>query len=271
MPKKPGVYHRPDNMTEALQLLDSPDSVVLAGGTKLLASESGLPVDRVVDLQGLGLNQIDGVQGMLIVGATCTLSDLAATLAQEYPLEPASALLREVIQREGPNTYRNAATLGGSIASRLPDSELLAALLVLEARLRIAGQPGAEEISLAAYLGANEQEAGLITGIEIPWTHGQGATERVARTPADYPIVSIIAWRSADGSTRLAATGIAPRPVRLLAAETAVAAGLSEETIPAAANAARDATIHPGDFRGDAVYRAAMAEVLTRRVLQELG
>ena len=85
---------------------------------------------------------------MLDVGATCTLTDLAAALARDYPSDPASVLLREVIQREGPNTYRNAATLGGSIASRLPDSELLAALLVLEARLTFAGLSGTEEISL---------------------------------------------------------------------------------------------------------------------------
>ncbi len=270
MPKKPGAYHRPDSVGETLQLLDRPNSAILAGGTKLLASESGLAVDHVVDLQALGLNQIDGGQGMLSAGATCTLADFAATLAQDYVSDPASVLLQEVIHREGPNTYRNAATLGGSIASRLADSELLAALLVLEARLIIAGQSGSEDISLVTYLGADEWEAGLITNIEIPWTVGQGATERLARTPADYPIVSIAAWRSADGTTRLAATGIAARPVRLLAAETAVAGGLSEETIPAAASAARDATSHPGDFRGDTAYRAEMAEVLTRRVLQEL-
>jgi CO/xanthine dehydrogenase FAD-binding subunit len=37
--------------------------------------------------------------------------------------------------------------------------------------------------------------------------------------------------------------------------------------IAAAAEAARAATTHPGDFRGDAAYRAEMAAVLTRRVL----
>jgi CO/xanthine dehydrogenase FAD-binding subunit len=39
----------------------------------------------------------------------------------------------------------------------------------------------------------------------------------------------------------------------------------------AAAAAAKAANAHPGDFRGDANYRAEMAAVLTKRVLDEIG
>lgn len=271
MPKKPGAYHRPENIEQALQLLGKPNSVILAGGTKLLASESGLPVDHVIDLQALGLNQIEAGQDLLAVGGTCRLNDLAEALARDYPSEPASVLLQEVIHREGPNTYRNAATIGGSIASRLPDSELLAALLVLDARLNFAGQSGPEEISLAAYLEAEDPQQGLISNVQIPWTNGQGAAERVARTPADYPIVSVIAWHPSGESLRLAATGIGSLPERLYSAEEIFSGDPGEEAAAAAASAAKEATNHPGDFRGDAGYRAQMAEVLTKRVLQRLG
>lgn len=271
MPKKPGAYHRPDSLTEALQLLSQPNSVILAGGTKLLASESGLPADHVIDLQALDLNQIDAGQEVLDVGATCTLNDLAAALARDYPSDPASVLIQEVIRKEGPNTYRNAATLGGSIASRLPDSELLAALLVLETRLTFAGLSGTEETSLAAYLVGDDTQTRLISSLQIPWTKGQGATERVARTPADYPIVSVVAWLPSGGAVRLAATGIGSLPERLYAAEKILPAEFNEDDVSAAASAAKNAAHHPGDFRGDAAYRAQMAEVLTRRVLQRLG
>ena len=96
---------------------------------------------------------------------------------------------------------------------------------------------------------------------------GRGTAERVARTPADYPIVSVTLWQPHDGAPRLAATGIAARPLRLTAAEAALRSGRDEVAIAAAAEAARAATTHPGDFRGDAAYRAEMAAVLTRRVL----
>jgi probable selenate reductase FAD-binding subunit len=271
MPKKPGAYHRPKNLSEALQLLAQPGSVALAGGTKLLASEAGLPADHVIDLQSLGLDQIEADEDILNIGATCTLSDLAAALARENPSEPASVFLQEAIHSEGPNTYRNAATVGGSIASRLPDSELLAALLVLDAHLIFAKGSDSEGISLAAYLEAGDPQQGLITSVQIPWAHGRGAAERVARTPADYPIVSITVWYPSGGPVRLAATGIGPYPERLYAAENVLSGELDAATVDAAAMVVKENVHHPGDFRGDTAYRAQMAEVLTRRVLQALS
>ena len=53
-------------------------------------------------------------------------------------------------------------------------------------------------------------------------------------------------------------------------AETAVSQQLDEKCIEAAATAAAAANQHPGDFRGNAGYRADMAAVLTRRVLSTL-
>jgi probable selenate reductase FAD-binding subunit len=270
MPKKPGAYHRPKNLSEALQLLDQPGSVALAGGTKLLASEAGIPADHVIDLQSLGLNQIEAGEGLLTVGATCTLSDFAAVLARENPSEPASVLLQEAIHHEGPNTYRNAATVGGSIASRLPDSELLAALLALEARLSFASSSNSGETSLAAYLNTGDPSA-LITSVQIPWIDGRGAVARVARTPADYPIVSIAAWHPSSGSVRLAATGLGPYPERLYAAENVLSGELDQDAVDAAAAVVKENIHHPGDFRGDTAYRAQMGEVLARRVLLELS
>jgi CO/xanthine dehydrogenase FAD-binding subunit len=168
-------------------------------------------------------------------------------------------LLQQAIHYSGPNTYRNAATLGGTIASRLPDSELLAALLVLEAQLHLAN---GEAMSLVDYLAAGERPSTLIIAVTIPWANGQGRSERVARTPADYPIVSITLWQPEEGSGRLAATGLGERPFRLTTAE----AHLNDSQ--AAAAAAQSANQHPGDFRGNAAYRAEMAAVLTKRVCE---
>jgi CO/xanthine dehydrogenase FAD-binding subunit len=271
MPKKPRAYHRPKSLAEALQLLAQPDSVALAGGTKLLASEDGLPVDHVIDLQALGLNQVEAERDELIVGATCTLTEFAAALARDYPDEPLSLLLQQVVKREGPNTYRNAATLGGTIASRLPDSELLAVLLVVDARLKFAWSAEAHEESFSAYLEAGDAHHGLVVSLQIPWSRGRGAVERVARTPADYPIVSVAAWYPEGEQIRLAATGISSLPIRLFSAEEFLKTEFNEDVIIAAARAAKESARHPGDFRGDAAYRAQMAEVLTRRALMGLS
>ncbi|RMG93193.1 MAG: hypothetical protein D6706_15815 [Chloroflexi bacterium] len=263
MPKRPAAYYRPETLSEALQLLTQPDTVPLAGGTKLLAGDV---TSAVVDLQLLGLNEIVLENGVLEAGATVRLSDLAAWLQANGG--DAAALLLTAIRQAGPNTYRNAATLGGTIASRLPDSELLAVLLVLEASL-VLYAPAETEMSLAAYLAAEERPSGLITHIRIPWGAGTGRSERVARTPADYPIVAIVCWQPAGEKPRLAGTGLGKRPFRLTAAEACLTPQFTDEMIQQAAAAAHDACHHPGDFRGDAEYRADMAAVLTRRVLRE--
>jgi CO/xanthine dehydrogenase FAD-binding subunit len=276
MPAKPDAYYRPPHLAEALQLLQKPDVVPLAGGTSLLASEEGLPVAGVVDLQDLGLNQLDPAEDQLRLGAMVRLAELDEFLTTEAPYHPITSLLRRAIHHAGPNTYRNVATVGGIIAGRLPDSELLAALLALEAgveigRLEMGGSGDWEIERLEDYLGMEERPRELITAVIVPWVEGRGGSERVARTPADYPIVSVTAWQPAGQTPRLAATGVAVRPVRLPGAEGAVASGLNEQTVRAAAVAAKTSSNHAGDFRGDAAYRAEMAAVLTHRLLASLG
>jgi CO/xanthine dehydrogenase FAD-binding subunit len=176
-------------------------------------------VTGVVDLQRLGLNQIELSDGGLQVGATVRLTDWADFLAEQADNSPA-ALLLNGIRRSGPNTYRNAATVGGTIASRLPDSELLAALLVLDAQCIFTMKKRLmADSDAAAYAQRLSDRRSilptLITHITIPWQEGRGVSERVARTPADYPIVSITGWQGQDGAVRLAATGLAERPFRL--------------------------------------------------------
>jgi CO/xanthine dehydrogenase FAD-binding subunit len=257
MPQKPKAYTRPTTLDEAIDLLKKPDTAPLAGGTKLLANGTAV---SVVDLQDLGLNQIGFSEDVLMVGATATLAELDAFLVANGRSGDPSSLLRRAIRQAGPNTYRNAATLGGCIASRLPDSELLAALLVLEATVDM--YPDAA-FSMVDFLAAETKPAGLITAVYIPWQQGDGDSHRVARTPADDPIVSITGWQPQNGRIRLAATGIGERPFRLTAAEQA-------QTTAQAAQAAKDAATHPGDFRGSASYRAEMAAVLTKRTLDNL-
>ncbi len=120
---------------------------------------------------------------------------------------------------------------------------------------------------MADYLAGEERPQGLITEIRLSWGTGKGGSERVARTPADYPIVSVTGWRPDGDELRLAATGIDVRPVRLAEAEALLAGGEAQRAIEAAAVRTR----HPGDFRGDGSYRAEMAAVLTRRVVQAIS
>lgn len=245
----PQTYHRPDSIEEALQLLSRQglNSAVLAGGTQLNSDLSG--VDEVVDLQSTGLDQITAGDERLSLGAMVRVQTIldAASLTNDTP-----PLLREMARREGPNTFRNAGTIGGAIVTADPESELLAALLVFEADVTIHTTAGAHTMPLSDFLTdvRGHLESGILTGVSLQ-TAGPTAHARVARTPQDSPIVAALARRKPDGAALLALCGVAPTPIL-------AGPGDISNLDP------------PADFRGSSQYRKKMAQVLARRVLSEL-
>ena len=72
MPKRPTRYYRPKGLDETLKLLADPNTVPLAGGTKLLAGDVE---SAVVDLQDVGLDRFEKENGYLKIGSMVRLSD----------------------------------------------------------------------------------------------------------------------------------------------------------------------------------------------------
>lgn len=239
-------YHRPASIDAALALLGRDDvtTVILGGGTAVNASTSREPIE-VVDLQGIGLDGITLHGGTMTVDAMVRLQDLV-----EHPATP--LLIAEAATREGPNTLRNAATLGGTIGARRPDSELLAALLVHETVVSSVGPDGASDVALGDALSDPEAFTGrIITRVGFA-TEGKGHIARTGRTPADRAIVAAVGRRGDDGRITIALTGVAESPI------------LTDESAIAALEPA-------GDFRGSPEYRRELAATLTGRVLDTLG
>ncbi|KAA3656924.1 MAG: hypothetical protein DWQ04_29670 [Chloroflexi bacterium] len=239
-------YHRPNNVEDALQLLNRSEvkTAVLAGGTSLIAN---LPdeVDEVVDLQVVGLNRVSHEADQMTIASMVTLQTLVED--QEAP-----NLLRRMAHREGPNTFRNAATIGGVIAGADPESELLAALLVMETAVSIQTQTETKTVTLSDFLKnvGSALQGGVITAVSLRKLT-QTAHARVARTPQDKPIVAAVAAKTEQGELRLALCGVA-------------------ETAVLIKPASLDTLMPHGDFRGSSSYRKQMAAVLTNRVLNEL-
>ncbi len=239
------AYYRPNTIQEAVQLLNRSgvETAVLGGGTSLVAE---LPngVTEVVDLQTIGLTPVHLAGEHLTIGAMVNLQTLVET-------EQLPALLRETAHREGPNTFRHAATVGGVVAGADPESELLAALLVFEADVHLQTEAGAGQLPLATFL-QNKAESltgSVITAVSLN-TNGRTASDRVGRTPADKPIVAAVARQNENGRILLALCGMAATPIL--------------------ADPAHLPTHPPADFRGSTAYRREIAAVLTRRVLAQL-
>jgi probable selenate reductase FAD-binding subunit len=238
-------YHRPATLEEALALVNREQvaTVPLGGGTVL----NGLPrvvPEAVVDLQALGLDGISSEEGMLQIGAMATLQDLV-----EDPSMP--SLLAELAHREAPNTLRNAATIGGTVAAGDPESGLLAGLLASAADVIILTLTGEHSVPLDEILSNRSRlDGGIITLVTVP-SSGIGASQGTSRTPADTPIVLVAGRIDGDGNKRFAATGIDSKPVVV--------------------NPEDLGDIEPrGDFRGSSGYRKHLLAVLLARVSEEL-
>ena len=243
------AYHRPSSIEEALQLLARPQvsTAVVAGGTSLNARLSD-SIEEVVDLQGVGLDEVERNGNRLTLGAMVRIQSLVEN--SQVP-----ALVRDLAHREGPNTFRNQGTVGGLVTAADPESELLAALLVFEAEVEIRSTGGARRLVLPDFLAGLPAvlDGSLITSVSLTVT-GQGAAERTARTPADSPIVAAVGRRDGQGQVHLALCGVAQTPILV----SPDADQLKSQLNP------------PGNFRGSSEYRRQIAAVLARRVIAEL-
>ncbi len=238
------AYHRPRTIAEALALLqrEGVRTALVAGGTTIVAQLHEQEIEEVVDLQEAGPAHVEPHGQRLALGAFVRLQALVED--KRVP-----ALVRDAACREGPSTFRRQGTLGGAIASRHWESELLAALLAHDAALTIAGTAGTQTISLQDFL-AGPAPAGIIVEVAIA-AGGATGQARVGRTPLDTAIVAALARRDDDGQLWLALTGVAAAPTLVEPGEL-------------------DALDPPGDFRGSSQYRKEMAAILTRRALEQL-
>lgn len=233
-------YKRPNTVGEALELLANGDAAIVAGGTVVNAATHRTPI-VAIDLQAIGLTSIETEDEVVRVGAMTTLRDLVDS-------EAVPAVLRDLAHRNAPNTIRNVATIGGTIAAAHPLNELLAGLLAFGASVEIVNTNSTTTHPVKDVLADPELLVGaIITHVTIPTT-GTAASARTARTPMDKPIVAAVAHSDATGALQLAMTGVGSTPLLV-----------NPDNI--------GRLDPPSDFRGSTDYRIELAEVLARRVI----
>ena len=168
---------------------------------------------------------------------------------------------------------RNETSVGRALRATRTAPQWLAALLALGATVTIDGEGGPTQISLQALL--QRETKGKVSSLHVP-SGGPGqrwGEARVARTPADAPIVAAVAVVELADNTvhqaRVALTGAWPEAARLAEAPARLAGAVLDESAIEAVAAAVEQEVAPrGDFLGSQEYRRAMAGVLTRRALE---
>lgn len=253
-------FLQPTSLSDALELLNSPNSLPLAGGTLLntpdyksrLERRAGGAIVNLVDLQNLGLNHIRKHGNNLEIDACVTLQQLC-----ENPHTPEA--LKKAIKLEAPVNIRNMATAAGTLFSSTGRSAFACAMLAVDTKLFI--EPGTIESLLGNYLPLREEliPRKLIIKMTIPLSASL-AFEHVGRTKFDYPIVCVAVARWTSGRTRLALGGYGSSP--LLAMD-----GTADDDIM---TAARNGYHEAADEWASAEYRADVAATLAGRCLNRL-
>jgi CO/xanthine dehydrogenase FAD-binding subunit len=248
----------PSSPAEAAALFGDGDGVtVVAGGTIVMPEiNAGRRPAKALMLTRAGLSGVSRNGDTVTIGAATSVQDLVGL---DAPLGPCAANVAD-------GEIRAQGTLGGNICAGpgpdAPRGDLQGALLALEAVARSTGAGGETTEPLEAFLDQRDGRllldvsfdvpaAGAFAAIDYPHTH-------------EYTVLAVSGARGADGSLRLAATGLAGHGWRLRRAEAAA-------SDPQAAGAAAVDDVRLGDDAlASAWYRGRTLPVLVRRVLSDL-
>jgi CO/xanthine dehydrogenase FAD-binding subunit len=264
---------------EALAALASGARPV-AGGTDLVVGarqgKAPLPdaivgIDRIGELGGIA--ETDG--GAVRLGALVTHEELAASAVireRTTALADASAIV-------GSHATRAQGTIGGNVMNASPAMDTGGALLCFGASALLRSPDGERSVPLDELWtgpGSTSADLGeLLVAVDVPAPAGGTGSAYVRleyRRHMEIAVVGATAVVTVDGDAitdaRLAITALAPTIRRVPEAEAALTGSDGGDgAVGDAARAVAAASTPISDVRGSAAYRAAMAEVISRRAI----
>jgi carbon-monoxide dehydrogenase medium subunit len=271
-------YEAPRTLEEALALLADGSAKPLAGGMSLipLMKLRLAAPERVVDLGRIpGLSYIREEDGVIRIGAMTTHYEIESSpvLRARCPLLAATAA------QIGDMQVRNVGTIGGSVAHADPAADYPAALLALEAQVRLARAGAERTLAIADFfvdVFTTALEPGeIVREVIVPAeTPGTGVSyQKVAHPASGFAVVGIAARvRRSEGRitlARLGVTGLSARPFRATGAERLLeGTAATEADLRGAAAAVSDGVEANSDLYASAEYRAHLARVYAARALR---
>jgi aerobic carbon-monoxide dehydrogenase medium subunit len=251
---------RPATVAEAVDDLAA-GGVAYCGGTELVpVLQMGLLAPEVlVDLKRVeGLDGVSEAGDDVVIGARVTHDE-----AESSPLvRRHAAVLAEATARLGNARVRATGTLAGNICFAEPRSDVLTALVALQARVDLRSASGTRSVGVEEFVegpfGTVREDDELLEAIRIPTRPTRGAYVRFQ--PAEYPTVTVAAVEG-DGGCRVVvgAVGEVPGVFTYPRAADVDAADIAERV---------DVT---EDLNGGEDYKRHVTSVFVRRALAQLA
>jgi xanthine dehydrogenase small subunit len=247
--------------------------VFIAGGTDQMVYVNQrdqrfpalIALEAVAELRGF-----EGAPGQISIGAALTLAEVEERLAGAG-VAAETAMLHQLFPLFSSRLIRHRATLGGNLATASPIGDAPPALLALDAALTLVGATGARRVALVDFFLDYRRtllaRAEVIAAVHLPrplplvqrfYKVSKRVLDDISTVAGAFALDLTPDGRV--GRLRIAYGGVAPTPVRALAAE-ARAAGQpwTRETVVALLPEI-DAAVRPiDDHRGSAAYRRRIA------------
>ena len=280
---RPFAYTEPKTVEAATDALarHGPKAKVLAGGCDLVPGmlRREIQPDHVVSIGAIqGLDYIENNNDGLRFGALTSIRtmELYPGLGQEY------GALYEAIRSIAKIQVKNSGTVVGNLCVASPASDIIPALMVLGAEIKVNGPGSQRAINIEDFcVGVKQsrlQEGELVTEVSVPKpSPGAGSVFlKLARTGADLAKVNTAVMMVVSAGTcteiRIALGSVAPTPIRVQEAEQMLTGRkLDPKLVHEAAQAASCEALPVSDLRSTEDYRKQMVSVLVRRAIHTIA
>ena len=253
------------------------DAKILAGGQSLV------PMLNFRLLRPSVLVDINRIPGLAFIEENADSVRIGA-MTRHFQLETSPVIARHFPIMSCAMTHvahlaiRNRGTIGGSLSHADPAAELPMLAMLLDAEFHIVSSEGSRPVAARDFfldaLTVDLGGADIVTEIvlsKLPPNTGWGF-EEVARRHGDFALAAVAATLTVSGGaiaqTRLALTGVGPKPLRVAQAEALlIGHALDAELIGRIVGAVRDGIAPETDLHASSDYRRHLAGVLTGRAL----
>ncbi|MBI4456455.1 MAG: xanthine dehydrogenase family protein subunit M [Acidobacteria bacterium] len=273
-------YFAPSSIQEAISLARryGGDAKFLSGGHSLLPMmKLRLAAPKyIIDLAGIGeLTQISEEGDSLKIGALVTHKAIETS----DEIQSRCRLLAEAAFEIGDPQVRSCGTIGGSVAHADPAADYPAALLALDAEVRIEGPSGGRSVRASDFFvdlfTTALQQGELLVAIHVPvLAHNVGTAYKKLRQQASgFALVSaaaVVAKDEGGKCTHIAVgiSGVGPKAFRASKVEESLLGKtLTEKNITNASHHVTASVDVQNDIHASAEYRSAMADLFAKNAI----
>lgn len=274
-------YFEPKSVSEAVSVLlrYGERATIVAGGTDVMVDLKYREEPQcLINIKRIpNMSYIREDKDCLRIGALTPIREIEISeqVREKFPILWGASNQFASIQ------IRNMATIGGNICRASPAGEMLAPLLVLEARANVIFPEGEKIIPLNSFFVGPSKTSlgtkGLLKEIEIPYPPAGNCglyLKHAVRGAMDIALVGVAILIAPDSAgmiaseVRIGLAAVAPTPMRARKAENMLQGKVfHQEGLGAVAKQAAEEARPITDHRATADYRRWIVEALVRRGL----